>query len=66
MISHSRYLLSVKSNGHSYGIDPLTYYGCLLLDQNIRSVAVLACTSVAVNVCIWLDKSNSRFLTGNR
>lgn len=30
MISHNKFLLSVKRNGHIYGIDSLTYHGCLL------------------------------------
>lgn len=63
MISHTRYLLSMKINGHIYGINPLPCYGCLPLDQNSYSVA---CVSVAINVCIWLDKANSMFLTSNR
>lgn len=66
MINHTRYFLSMKSNGHIYGIDPLTCYGCLCMDQNNCSVSVLPSTSVAVDVCIWLHKSSSRFLTRNR
>lgn len=65
LFSHNKFLLSVKKNGHIYDIDPLTHLGCLFLNENNCSVTLLGCTPVAVNVCTWLDKPSSSFLSGN-
>lgn len=66
MKSYIRYLLVMKSNYDIYGMDPLIYYRCLLLDQSKCCVVIFAYLSVVVSVCPWLDKSNSRVLTGDR